>query len=152
MSGLSVNPLSYYSSYYPQKNATSPLAAFHNLGTALQSGNLSGAQVAFATLQETRQGQNQGGTNSAIAADMANLANALSSNNLSSAQAAYAQLHKDVEAQRGHQNQQASGTGGIFQSLISRLLPASLSSIGGSTSTSGPPTSGLVPGTLNVQA
>jgi hypothetical protein len=152
MSGLSVNPISYYSSYFPQKNATSALTAFHNLGTALQSGNLSGAQVAFATLQDTRQGQNQGGTNNAIVADMANLSNALSSNNLSSAQAAYAQLHKDVEAQRGHHNQQASGTGGVFQSLISQLLPSSLSSTGSSTSISGSPTSSLIPGTLNVQA
>jgi hypothetical protein len=155
MSGLSVNPVSYYSSYYPQKNVTNALTAYQNLGKALATGNLSNAQVAFAILQQAGQGQNQGGMNRAVAADMTNLGNALSSNNLASAQSAYAQLNQDVEAQRPSQPSQASGTGGVLQTLISQLLPSSLTSSSGSTSTaaaSTSPTASLIPGTLNVQA
>jgi hypothetical protein len=146
MSRLSVNPLSYYSSYYPPKNATNAQTALKNLGAALQSGDLSSAQVAFATLQQAGQGQNQGGMNSAISADMTNLGNALSANNLSSAQASYAQLHKDVEAQRVRHYQPVAGTGSGLQSLLAQLSPPALTSISGSAT----PT--ISPGTLNVQA
>jgi hypothetical protein len=156
-SGLSINPLSYYSSYYPQKNVTNALTAYRDLGKALQSGNISNAQIAFAVLQQAGQGPNQGGMNRAVAADMTNLGNALSSNNLASAQASYAQLRQDVEATRPTQPSQASASGGVFQTLISQLLPSSLTSSSASTATTASSTSALppaspIPGTLNVQA
>jgi hypothetical protein len=149
MSGLAVNPLSYYSSYYPQKNATTAQAAFRNLGTALASGNLSSAQVAFTTLQQASQGNNQGGMNRAISADMANLGSALTASNLASAQSSFAQLNADVGAQRAPQLQPSQGSGGIagvIQTLLSGLSPSS------STTTSGSSTSTVAPGALNVQA
>ncbi len=154
MSGLSVNPLSYYSSYYPQKNATTVQSAYQNLGTALQSGNLSSAQVAFAALQQANQGQNQGGTSGPIATDMTNLGNALNSSNLSSAQSAYAQLQKDVDAQVGHDHHHGGGIGGAIQALMSQLLPSSATSTTASTSTGATttPATSNASGTLNVLA
>jgi hypothetical protein len=156
MPSSSVNPLAYYSAYYPQKNATNAQTAFKNLGTALQSGDLSGAQVAFATLQQASQGQNQGGMNRAISADMSNLGNALSANNLSSAQASYVQLHTDVEAQRMPRYQSASGTsggiGGVIQSLIAQLSPTSSTLPSTSATPTGLVSPTISPGTLNVQA
>jgi len=149
MSGLSVNPLSYYSSYYPQKNATNAQTALKNLGTALQSGNLSSAQVAFAALQQATQGNNQGGMNKAISADMTNLGNALSANNLASAQSTFAQLHTDIVAQRPQPQSPAGGVGGAIQSLMSQLLPSSATTTTGATT---PTTSGSTPGILNVLA
>jgi hypothetical protein len=151
MSGLSVNPLSYYSSYYPQKNATSAQTAYQNLGASLRSGDLSGAQVAFASLQQA----NQGGMNSSVAADMNNLGSALTAGNLSAAQSSFAQLHQDVSAQRLHQYQPAAGgIGGTIGSLLSQLLPSALTSTASSsTSTAASaPTTPTSPGTLNVQA
>jgi hypothetical protein len=151
MSGLSVNPLSYYSSYYPQKNATSAQTAYQNLGSSLRSGDLSGAQVAFASLQQA----NQGGMNSSVAADMSSLGNALTASNLSAAQSSFAQLHKDVAAQRLHQYQPTTGgIGGAIGSLLSQLLPSALTSTTSpSTSTAASaPSPTTTPGTLNVQA
>jgi hypothetical protein len=150
MSGLSVNPLSYYSSYYPQKNATNAQTALKNLGTALQSGNLSSAQVAFAALQQATRGNNQGGMNRAISADMTNLGNALSANNLASAQSTFAQLHTDIVAQRGQPQSPAGGVGGAIQSLMSQLLPSSATAT--TTGATTPTTSGTTPGILNVLA
>ncbi len=157
MTSPSVNPLSYYSSYYPQKNVTSAQTAYRNLGNALQSGNLSDAQVAFAILQQAGQGQNQGGMSSAVAADMANLSSALSASNLTSAQAYYSQLTKDVAAQRPSNPAPTTATSSAFQTLLSQLLPSSLTSSSGSTATAGSATTAVataspVPGTLNAQA
>ncbi len=158
MSGLSVNPLSYYSSYYAPKNAPNAQTALKNLGSALQSGNLSSAQVAFASLQQATQGNNQNGMNSAISADMANLSSALSANNLASAQSSYAQLHADIRAQRGQPASSSGGIGNALQTLMSQLLPSTLvpsTTVPATTAAAAttPPTSSTVAaGSLNVLA
>jgi len=89
---------------------------FQQLGQSLSSGNLSGAQQAFSSLQQLlpggQQGQSsstssstsgtQGSGNSTIQQDMAALGQALQSGNLSDAQQAYAQLQQDFQAGRHH--------------------------------------------------
>jgi len=156
MSGLSINSLNnYYSSSYAQNNASAAQTDFQNLGQALQSGNISAAQTAFAALQETYQGQSPASSSSSsssqspstsnpITTDLNALASALSSGNLSTAQSAYTQLQKDMQTQGSghHHHHHGGGMGGAVQSLISQL--SSSSSTGSSTSGSS--------GTLDVQA
>jgi hypothetical protein len=84
---------------------------FKSLGTALQSGNLSDAQQAFAALQQdnpnigqSQGGSTQGGQNSSQANQaFQNLSSALQSGDLSGAQQAFAQLQQGMQgAGKGH--------------------------------------------------
>jgi len=87
---------------------------FQDLASALQSGDLSGAQKAFAALQpllpnpsagsQTSTGQ-QGKGQNPFAADFSALGQALqsaSSDNLKDAQAAFAKLQQDMQLVHGH--------------------------------------------------
>jgi hypothetical protein len=151
MSGLSINSLNNYaSSYYTQNTANSAQSSFQNLGLALQSGNLSAAQTAFASLQQSQNpGTQSTSSNNPVTADMTSLANALNSGNLSAAQASYTQLQQDSQAQGvGHHHHHHGGGGGgmgsAVQSLMSQLSSPSSTSTGTSSTSS-------APGTLNVQ-
>ena len=90
---------------------------FNQLAQALQSGDLSGAQKAFADLQSLQ--QNNSGTNpnsngSPIQNDFAALGQALQSGNLSQAQSDFTQLQNDL--QTAFQNQSGSqGTSGTHR-------------------------------------
>jgi hypothetical protein len=79
---------------------------FKQLASSLQSGDLTGAQQAFAALQQLQQ-NNQSGSQSStvqpassstnpIQNDFTALSQALSSNNLSAAQSAFSQLQTDM--------------------------------------------------------
>jgi hypothetical protein len=87
-----------------------------NLASALQSGDLTGAQTAFAALQKLRQGQQtpsgQQGNNATnpIRTDFTALGKALQSGDISGAQSAFATLQKDVQSlQQGQGGQQVGG-------------------------------------------
>src|SRR5580698_7094627 len=82
---------------------------FQQLASALQSGNLSGAQSAYSNIQQLLQG-NQGSSTSntgststgsnTLQNDFAALGQALQSGDLSTAQSAFAQLQSDFQASR----------------------------------------------------
>jgi hypothetical protein len=116
---------------------------FQNLGNALQSGNLTAAQQAFAQLQQSNPniGQSQGTQNNSSASQaIQNLGNALQSGDLSGARQAFAQLQQGMQAAgkghgHHHHSRQSSGT-----SQASQVLPTTYSNQGvlqdsGSTST-----------------
>ena len=81
---------------------------FKQLASSLQSGDLSGAQKAYAALQQLLQSNQSGGpssnaqqassTNNPIQNDFAALGSALQSGDLSSAQSAFSQLQTDMKA------------------------------------------------------
>jgi len=81
---------------------------FKQLASALQSGNLSGAQKAYSALQQLQQSNQSGGqssngqaassSNNPIQNDFAALGQALSSGDLSGAQTAFSQLQTDMQA------------------------------------------------------
>ncbi len=81
-------------------------ANFQALGSALQSGDLTAAQKAFAefiqSLQKGSQGQAPGGQSSdPFSADLQTLGNALQSGDLASAQKAFAALQQDLQKVHG---------------------------------------------------
>jgi hypothetical protein len=87
------------------------------LSSALQSGSLTGAQTAFAALEQALQTQSgtttstaatttSGSSNDPIANDLSALGQALSSGNLTQAQSAFTQLNSDIQtAEQSGQNQ-----------------------------------------------
>ena len=134
MSGLSISSLNQYLSSPYAQNSSSTQSDLQNLGQALQSGNLTAAQSAFATLQKAYQTQGSQSTStsgaaSPVSSDLTTLANALNTGNLTSAQAAFSQLQKDQQAQSGGgHHHHHGGMGGAVQSLISQLSSSSSSS------------------------
>ena len=109
---MSVTGVASTSNTY-QTSSTNPYAQvkqdFQNLGKALQSGNLSDAQQAFATLQQDSptSGQPQGNQSSNASNPMQDLGNALQSGDLSGAQTAFAQMQKAGKG-HGHRHHQES--------------------------------------------
>ncbi|MCE0482884.1 MAG: hypothetical protein LV479_01445 [Methylacidiphilales bacterium] len=106
-----------------QNGASSVFQDLKSLGTALQSGDLSGAQSALATFQQDLQGTSQGnsststsqpfGTNNKANADFQTLSNALQSGNLSTAQQAFSSLQADLKSgHKGHHHHASSATSG----------------------------------------
>jgi hypothetical protein len=79
---------------------------FNQLGQALQSGDLTGAQQAFTALtqiiQQTQQGQNANptGAQSQIQKDLAAVGQALQSGDLGGAQKAFAAVQQDIQNAR----------------------------------------------------
>jgi len=113
---------------------------FSQLASALQSGDLTGAQSAFSALQSlTSQGQNSTvnstGTSSTasnsgntISNDFATLGQALQSGNIASAQSAFAQLQTDMQTQQssGHHHHHHHGGAGANSSSVSTTSSPSL--------------------------
>jgi DNA-binding FadR family transcriptional regulator len=96
-----------YVSSQTQDPAQQARQDYNQLAGALQSGSLSGAQSAFAALQQLVQNQDGSNTTSstnsasgsdAIANDFSALGQALSSGNLTQAQGAFSQLQSAVQA------------------------------------------------------
>ena len=93
-----------------QDNLSQVQQGFQDLATALQSGDLAGAQKAFASLQhlqpnssagnQTQNGQQDSGQNTV--ADFQALAQALKSGNLTDAQTAFSKLQQDMQSVQGH--------------------------------------------------
>jgi hypothetical protein len=76
---------------------------FNQLASALQSGDLSGAQSAFSSLQQLLQGRQSNASSngpSTIQTDFASLGQALQSGDLNQAQNVFSQLQKDLQAAR----------------------------------------------------
>ena len=113
---------------------------FSQLASALQSGDLTGAQSAFSALQSlTSQGQNStvnstGSSSTAsnsgntISNDFATLGQALQSGNIASAQSAFAQLQTDMQTQQssGHHHHHHHGGAGANSSSVSTTSSTSL--------------------------
>ncbi len=148
MSGLSISALNQYLSSPYAQSQSSTKSDFQNLGQALQSGNLTAAQSAFAALQKDYQSQNSqststSGANSPVSSDLTTLANALNTGNLTTAQAAFSQLQKDQQAGTGGHHHHHGAMGGAVQAVVSQLSSSS-SSPSSNSSTTG--------NVLNVQA
>jgi hypothetical protein len=97
---------------------------YAQLASALRSGNLSGAQSAFSSLQQALQNQgtpnssstNSSGSSNTISNDFNALGQALSSGNLTQAQSAFSQLQNDIQsAQQSSQTQKTQGLGALVQ-------------------------------------
>jgi hypothetical protein len=115
---MSISSISSYNSLYQanvQNIYQQEQQNIANLGNALQSGNLSGAQQAFSAFEQvlnSSQNENQTqkapitpGTigNNSVSSDLSALGNALQSQNTTSAQTAFNQLLQDLQgAQKGH--------------------------------------------------
>jgi len=121
---------------------------FQALGTALQSGNLSGAQSAMSGLQQAQQslplppssivslqGANSSTGSSAVASGMATLASDLQFGNLSAAQSVYQQIQSQMQSAQGAGHH--GGHGGHHGGGIGALLGASSSSSSSSGTSSG---------------
>jgi hypothetical protein len=105
---MSISPLSSFSTLLSsaQTPQSSRRQDFAQLANALQSGNLSGAQQAYAALQQAQGAQTASGTstsNNPVTTDFAALGKALESGNLNGAQSAFSQLQTDIKSAQGTQ-------------------------------------------------
>ena len=143
-----VNPYRQYS----LSSANPSQSSLQSLSSALQSGNLTAAQNAFASFEQSFSGSNsqqtssQSGQSNPVTNDIQSLSSALNTGNLTSAQQAFVQLQKDMQAQQSsghhHHHGGGGGQGQAIQSLISSL--SSSSSTSSNSTTTG--------NTLNVTA
>lgn len=113
------------SAAYAANNSKSAFAQrrqdFKSLSDALQSGDLTGAQQAYAALQKDaparaagqgqQGGQQQSGNGSSPQNAFASLGQALQSGDLSGAQQAFSQLQNDAQQARGGHHHHHHGTG-----------------------------------------
>jgi ribosomal protein S20 len=102
MSGLSINPVNNYSSYYTQNTSSSARLDFQNVAQALEAGDLAAARTAFTALQKTFQTQSsitQSSSWSSIVGGISSITQALNSGDLAAAQAAYADLQQSLQSQ-----------------------------------------------------
>jgi len=114
---------------------------FQQLEQALQSGNLSGAQQAFAALQQlmpnlsagnqTQNGQ-QGGSQGLFRTDFNAIGQALKSGDLSAAKAAFTKLQQDIQSvNKGHKvHHHHPNMGGSQNSIPSSNGSSSLTNTG----------------------
>ena len=103
MSVSSISSNSPYLSPFQPINQTQQ--DFSSLSTALSSGDLSGAQKAFGSLQQDLQNSgisSQAFQNGTTGQDFQTLQQALASGNLSGAQNAFNTLMQDLQKARGH--------------------------------------------------
>lgn len=114
---------------------------FKDLASALQSGDLTAAQTAFASLQQllpnssagnqTQNGQ-QGSGQNPFATDFSALAKALQSGDLSAAQTAFAKLQQDTQSVQGHHHHHHHKASASTQSTASTTSSSSVGSTAGS--------------------
>ena len=92
--------------------------------TALQAGDMSGAQDAFSKLQELQQSKQSnkknGSSSDAVQSDMKALQSALGSGNVQDAQSAFAQLQTDMKPQGVHHGHHHQSSGTSTQSTDAR--------------------------------
>lgn len=144
----SISSISNLTTAAPTQSATSPYRKIKQdlqaLGTALQSGDLSGAQAAFATLQQdapnlTAQSQNANTTNPRAQA-LAALGTALQSGNLTQAQQAFANLQQVTQgsmAAQGHHHHHHHHSGGGSTSQVASSGSGSIGDLLSSTVSQG---------------
>jgi hypothetical protein len=98
----SVSSGSAASQTYGPPNAKQVQSDFQALASALQNGNLSGAQQAFASLTKDAPGIAQGLSSQGGNNPLSKLASALQSGNLAGAQQAFAALTQPGKSHRSH--------------------------------------------------
>jgi hypothetical protein len=109
--------ISSTSQAYPSDRLQIPFQQIKNdwqsLAKSLQSGDLTSAQDAFASLQQDQQtmGPPPGGENSQITSDFDALSSALKSGDLDGAQKAFSQLQTDMQAMRPSPGQRPGSHG-----------------------------------------
>jgi hypothetical protein len=99
---------------YPPTNQQNPFQqSFQSLIQAIQSGNLSGAQQAYAALTQSApaQGANgaSNGQNNPFQQGLAAIGSALQSGNISGAQSALQSLQQTMKAHHGHHHSSGMG-------------------------------------------
>ena len=106
---MSVSPITAsnaYSALTPTTDASTRPSSFKNLAKSLESGDLAGAQAAFAALQQNAPaGAPAGAAGKAnpIGDDISAIGKALSAGDLTAAQQAFAKLRDDGKAAQGTQ-------------------------------------------------
>lgn len=126
-----------------QNNVAQRQKDFQDLASALQSGNLVGAQKAFADLQQlqpnfsagiqTQNGQ-PGSVQSPLATDFSALGQALQSGDLPKAKDAFAKLLQDMQSVQGHHRHHHHKASASIQSTASTTSSPSVGSTAGSGS------------------
>lgn len=131
---------------------------FNAIGSALQSGDVSGAQSALTTFQQSLPGSSTAsanqpfGKNSQANTDYQNLTSALQSGHLSGAQQAFASLQKDLQGAgktgkgHGHHHHHGSGTASATSSTSTATTTPATST----SSTTSSPTVGSSGATENI--
>lgn len=150
VSGISAQNLAVYQAQQAQQTQqarsgrTQLQQEFQQLGQDLQSGNLSGAQADFSTLQQIAPGGSTAATTSSnsISQEFTQLGQDLKSGNLSAAQQDYSKVQQDYQSAHGTHHYHHHGGGGssdqvnqLFQQLGQELQSGSLSTAQQSYST-----------------
>jgi hypothetical protein len=134
----SISSVSSATSPYQTTNQTGPsqlIQDFNAVGSALQSGDLSSAQSALATLQQNLPTTSQTsatqpfGNNGQANTDYQSLTTALQTGNLSGAQKAYASLQKDLQGagktHRHHHHHSSGSSDGTTTATTSQATSGS---------------------------
>jgi len=140
-----------------QNNIGQRQQGFKVLASALQSGDLSGAQQAFAALQQlqpnfsaaiqTQNGQ-QGSVQNPLTADFSALGQALQKGDLDAAKTAFAKLLQDMRSVRqGHHHHHHHKVSASTESTASTTSSAS---VGSTTGSGGSGQNGSVSGGINI--
>jgi DNA-binding FadR family transcriptional regulator len=137
----SISGISSTSAVYQTDTATKMAQRkqdFQSLADALQSGNLSDAQKAFAQLQndgvKTGQTQSSNSQSNSQSSPLQALASALQNGDLSGAQQAFTQLQQGMKAHHHHHNKQGAGSA---QANSTSQVASSAGSGDGTSSTGG---------------
>ena len=115
-----------------QANMKQMKAEFDQLQQSLASGDLTGAQAAYSSIQQL-QGSNPppGGANSKMQQDFAALGTALKSGDVAGAQKAFAQMQSDMKASRqAHRPQADDSSASSASTILSSANSASSNSSG----------------------
>jgi hypothetical protein len=133
VAGISSTSLSNLSSQTVQNNRQQMQQQFQLLGQDLQSGNLSAAQSAFASLQQSAPQPSSTSllqSNNPIAQEFSQLSTDLQSGNTSAAKQDYATIQQDFQNEamsmhHHHASEGGSGTAGQSLQPLSQALPTS---------------------------
>jgi len=122
-------------------------SAFKNLVSALQSGDLTGAQNAYSALQSVFQANgvaqrtsstSSNGEQSQVSTDFAALGKALQSGNISAAQDAMKKLAQDMQSsRRAHHHHHHHGTRAASDTTASSSTSTDVTATSGSTGSAG---------------
>ena len=144
---MSISSISSANSYQAsqvswQNNLGQRRQDFKDLASALQSGDLAGAQKAFAAMQQSQpnfsaatqtQNAQQGSVQNPLAADFSALGQALNSNDLQKAKDAFAKLLQDMQSVKGHHRHHHHKASASTQSTASTTSSPSVGSTAGSS-------------------
>jgi hypothetical protein len=92
------------SSYQPNSQQSSFAQTLQQLVKSIRSGDLAGAQQAYAALSQAQGGQNQSDPNNPLAQALSQIGQALQSNNISGAQQALLALQQQAQSAPGSQH------------------------------------------------